>query len=163
VLLAGDQDPELERELRNAKLTVRKVPFSTFDNAAATKIRHFETYNRTAAAQHVADIVTALRAEPGAAIVATGDAALTALLAAAVVAPRLAVLDVGDFDPADDDQFAQRFYVPGLRRAGDFATAAAIAGDAVVVHGAGEKFAAVTPGASRTRLSAREIVARLRR
>jgi hypothetical protein len=163
VLVAGDPDPDLERELRRARLTIRNVPFSTFDSAAATKIRHFETYNRTPAAQRVADIVSALRAEPGAAIVASGDAALSVLLASAVVAPRLAILDVGELDPADDDQFAQRFYVPGLRRAGDFATAAAIAGEAVVMHGAGEKFAAVTPGASQTKLPAREIVARLRR
>ena len=56
-----------------------------------------------------------------------------------------------------------RLYVPGLRRAGDLATAAAIAGDAVVIHGAGENFALDGVSVARTRLSAKEIVARLRR
>ena len=163
VLLAGDDDAELERELRAARLTIKKIAFSSFDAAAATRVRHFETYNRSAAAQRVADVVTALRANPGAAIVGRGDAALTALLASAVVAPRLAILDVGHLDPGNDDQFAERFYIPGLRRAGDFATAAAVAGDAVVLHGAGEQFTAAIPSASRVRLSPREIAARLRR
>ena len=74
---------------------MKPIAFTPFDAAAAAKVRHFETYNRTPAAQRVADIVSALGADPGAAIVATGDAALAALLASAVVTPRLAILDVG--------------------------------------------------------------------
>ena len=81
---------------------MKKIAFTPFDAAAAAKVRHFETYNRTQAAQRVADIVAALGADPGAAIVATGDAALAALLASAVVTPRLAVLDVGAFDTSKD-------------------------------------------------------------
>ena len=95
---APGDDAELERELRSARFTVKKIAFTPFDAAAAAKVRHFETYNRTQAGQRVADIVAALDAEPGAAIVASGDAALAALLAAAIVPPRLAVLDVGAFD-----------------------------------------------------------------
>ena len=55
---------------------------------------------------------------PSAAIVATGDAALAALLAATIAAPSLAILDVGDFDTSDDAAYVDRLYVPGLRRAG---------------------------------------------
>jgi hypothetical protein len=162
VLLATD-DAELERELKSARFTVKKVAFTTFDGTAAAKVRHFETYNRTQAAQRVADIVAALSADPGAAVVANGDAALAALLASAVIAPRLAVLDVGGFDTSKDTDFADRLYVPGLRRAGDLATAAAIAGDTVVIHGAGGNFALEGISASRTKMTGKEIVARLRR
>jgi hypothetical protein len=161
VLLAGD-DPELEGELKRARFTVKKVAFTPFEAAAAAKVRHFETYNRTQAARRVADIVSALEADPGAAIVAGADAALAALLASAVVAPRIAVLDVGAFDTSKDADFVDRLYVPGLRRAGDLATAAASAGGAVVIHGAGERFVLEGVKVGRTKLTAKEIVARLR-
>ena len=97
VLTAG-VDADLERQLRAARFTVQPIAFTPFDAAAAAKVRHFDTYNRTAAAQRVADIVSALRAHPSAAIVASGDAALAALLASAIATPSLAILDVGDFD-----------------------------------------------------------------
>jgi hypothetical protein len=161
VLLAGD-DAELERELRAARFTVKTIAFTPFDAAAAAKVRHFETYNRTQAARRVADIVSALEAHPGAAVVASGDAALAALLASAVGTPRIAVLDPGAFDTSKDAEFVDRLYVPGLRRAGDLATAAAIAGSAVVIHGAGERFVLDGVNVSRTRLTSKEIVARLR-
>jgi hypothetical protein len=162
VLLAGD-DAEIERELRAGRFTVKTIAFTPFDAAAAAKIRHFETYNRTAAAQKVADIVAAIRADPGAAIVASGDLALAALLASAVASPRLALLDVGDFDTSKDEDFVDRLYVPGLRRAGDLQTAATVGGDALVIHGAGEHFALAGVDVSRAKLSAKDIVARLRR
>ena len=161
VLLAGD-DAELEGELKRARFTVKKVAFTPFDAAAAAKVRHFETYNRTQAARRVADIVSALEADPGAAIVASGDAALAALLASAVVTPRIAVLDVGAFDTSKAADFVDRLYVPGLRRAGDLATAAAIGGSALVIHGAGEQFALEGVKVGRTKLTAKEIVSRLR-
>jgi len=162
VLLAGD-DAEIERELRAGRFTVKTIAFTPFDAAAAAKIRHFETYNRTAAAQKVADIVAAIRADPGAAIVASGDLALAALLASAVASPRLALLDVGDFDTSKDEDFVDRLYVPGLRRAGDLQTTATVGGDALVIHGAGEHFALAGVDVSRAKLSAKDIVARLRR
>jgi hypothetical protein len=161
VLLAGD-DADLERQLRAARFTVKKVAFTPFDAAAAAKVRHFETYNRTEAARRVADIVSALEADPGAAIVASGDAALAALLASAVATPRVAVLDPGAFDTTKDTDYVERLYVPGLRRAGDLATAAALAGSAVVIHGAGDQFVLDGVRAGKTKLTAKEIVARLR-
>ena len=58
---------------------------------------------RTAASQRVADIVAALRAEPGAILIAAGDDALAGALASAIDPPRLAMLDVRGFDTTRDE------------------------------------------------------------
>ncbi|MGH9310299.1 MAG: hypothetical protein ACRD1U_13045, partial [Vicinamibacterales bacterium] len=126
------------------------------------KIRHFETYNRTAASQLVADIVAAIRATPGAALVASGDAAIASLLAAAIAEPRVAVLNVGEFDTSSDDDFVRRLYIPGLRRAGDLQTAAALAGNRVVIHNAGEHFALRGVEVDRKKMSPRDIATAIR-
>jgi dienelactone hydrolase len=165
VLVSAD-DSGLERELRSAGFTLQAIRFTPFDAEAASKIRHFDTYNRTAASQRVADFVSEMRAHPEAAIVASGDSALAGLLAAAIEPGRTAILDVGAFDTSSDTDFLERFYVPGLRRAGDFTTAARLAGDRIVIHNAGERFTLNGPplvNVSRTKLSAREIIALLRK
>jgi dienelactone hydrolase len=149
--------------LRAAGFVIQPIAFTPFDEAEAAKVRHFETYNRTAASQRVADIVTALDASPSAVLVADGDAGLAALLALAIVPGRRAVIDVGRFDRADDAQFVERVYIPGLRRAGDFATAIAMAGDHVTVHNAGDRFAVSSPRVEREQLSATAIASLLRR
>ncbi|HEV3216371.1 MAG TPA: hypothetical protein VGZ27_11650 [Vicinamibacterales bacterium] len=159
VLFAAD-DAGLERELRSAGFSLQPIEFTPFDADAASKIRHFDTYNRTAASQRVADIVAEMRAHPDAALVASGDAALAGLFAAAIAPVRIAVLDVGTFDTSGDTDFLERFYVPGLRRAGDFTTAARLAGDRIVIHNAGDRF--MLTNIKRTKLSAREIAALLR-
>ena len=138
-VVAGSQ-PEVEVLLRKAGFDIRPVQFTPFDAAAAGKVQHFETYNRTAASQKVADIVAALRESPSAVLVANGDAALPALLAAAIVPIRKAVVNVGGFDTSSDAQFVERVYIPGLRRAGDFQTAVGMARGEVIVHGAGDRF-----------------------
>jgi hypothetical protein len=162
-VLLATTDADLERELRRRHVAARTVPFAPFDRAAAGKVNHFETYNRTAASQRVADIVAALRQDPGAVLVASGDAALAGLLALAIVPGREAILDVGEFDTSSDAGFDERLYIPGLRRAGDLQTAASMAKGRIVVHGAGPRFqvAGLTPRPQR--LTAREIVAMLRR
>jgi hypothetical protein len=157
-VVAGSQ-PEVEASLRQAGFEVRPVTFTTFDAAAAGKITHFETYNRTAASQRVADIVAALREFPSAVLVADGDAALPALLAAAIVPVRLAVVDVGGFDTSSDTQFLDRIYIPGLRRAGDFQTAAAMARGEVIVHDAGDAFRVAGIRVERRALTPRQIAA----
>jgi hypothetical protein len=134
VLLAGD-DPVVARRLRARAFTVQPIAFTPFDAEAAAKIDHFDTYNRTAAGARVADIVNAVREHPGAALVASGDAAAAALLAAAVVPVPIAVLDLGGVDRTDD-WFADHFYIPGLRRAGDFQTAIDGARGTLVLHNA---------------------------
>jgi hypothetical protein len=161
VLTAGT-DSDVDRQLSAKGFKVQPIAFTPFDAAAAAKIRHFETYNRTAAAQRVADIVTALRANPTAALVASGDAALAGILASAIVTPPLAIVDVGEFDTSDDAAYVEKLYVPGLRRAGDLTTAAEVAGGAVVIHGAGQKFVLSNINVARDRLDAAAIVTRLK-
>jgi hypothetical protein len=157
VIVAGI-DAELEKELRTAKFILKPVEFTPFDAEEAAKIPHFDTYNRTAASQRVADIVDALRATPDAMLIASGDAALAGLLALGIETERRALLDVGDFDTANDTAFVERLYMPGLRRAGDFSTAFALAGDRAVIHNAGPRFLAGSP-VRREKLTPKEILA----
>ena len=89
------------------------VEFTPFDAEEAAKIPHFDTYNRTAASQRVADIVEALRATSGCGICRVGDAALAGLLALGVETERRAILDVGDFDMSSDAAFLERLYHAG--------------------------------------------------
>jgi hypothetical protein len=161
ILVAGDQ-PDVVARLRKAGHTVRPVTFTPHDQAAAEKVRHFETYNRTPAGQRVADIVSALRAAPGAVLVAAGDAALAGALASAIEPPRLAVLDVGGFSTADDDAYLARLYMPGLRRAGDVRTASDVAQGRLAIHNAGAVFDAPGARVQQAKLTAAEIVALVR-
>lgn len=161
-VVMASADPELERQLRSRGFSIRKVDYTPFDAEAAAKIPHFDTYNRTSASQRVADIVETLRASPGSALVASGDAALAGLLAAAVETGRSAVLDVDGFDTSSDAAFVDRLYMPGLRRAGDVSTAAQLAGTRLVIHNAGEKFVVAGVRARSEKLQPREIVELLR-
>jgi hypothetical protein len=163
VVLSANAGPAVERALARAGYEVRPVRFTPFDAAAAGAIRHFETYNRGAASQRVADVVRALLAEPGAALVAAGDAALASLLASAVVPVRRAVLDVQGFDTESDAAFLEHLDIPGLRRAGDLRTAAALARGELVVHGAGGRFRVPGLEARAETLSPPAIVAELAR
>jgi hypothetical protein len=161
-VLLTSPDAPLEAALRKAGFTTRQITFTPYDTAAAAAIPHFETYNRTPAGQRVADIAAALHAYPGAALVASGDAALAGLLAAAVARARLAVLDVGTFDTASDADYLDHLYVPGLRRAGGLQTAASAAGASILIHNAGERFALDGVRVRHTRLAAEDIVAAIR-
>jgi hypothetical protein len=157
VLVAGDTG-ELDAALRRAGYSPKAMAFTPFDADAAAKVQYFETYNRTQASQRVADIIAAARANPGAAIVAAGDDALAAALALPFAPIRVAVLDVEGFETSRDESFLDRLYIPGIRRAGDFATAATAAGGAVVMHNAGAGFDAGRARVVRAKLTAAEIV-----
>jgi hypothetical protein len=161
VLIAGTE-AALAPQLTRAGFSVQSVAFTPFDSAAAAKVRHFETYNRTAAAQRVADLVAALRANPGAALVASGDAALAGLLALGIAEAPLAILDVDRFDRSSDAAFLERLDIPGLRRAGDLATAASLARGTVIVHDAGDRFAVTGIDIRPEQLAVPEIVTVLR-
>jgi hypothetical protein len=161
VIVAGI-DAELEKEFLSAKFILKPVDFTPFDAEEAAKIPFFDTYNRTAASQRVADIVDALRATPDAVLVVAGDAALAGLLALAIETDRRALLDVGDFDTANDTAFLDRLYMPGLRRAGDLATAFEVAGDRAVIHNAGPRFNLDGSSLRREKLTPKEIVALLK-
>lgn len=159
VAVVAASTPEVDAALRQAGFEIRPVTFTAFDEPSAAKVRHFDTYNRTAASQRVADIVAALRQSPSAVLVADGDAALPALLAAAIVPVRLTVANVGRFDTSSDAAFLQRIDIAGLRRAGDFQTAAGMARGDLVAHGAGDAFKVRGLRIERGVLTPREIVA----
>ena len=139
-IVLATEDPAVEKAVARAGLPVHRVAFTPFDAKAAAAISMFETYNRTAASQRVADLVTALSTQPNAILVADGDAGLAGLLAAAVVPVTRAILDVGRFDLSSDAAFLERLYIPGIRRAGDLRTAAAMATGSLHVHNAGDRF-----------------------
>jgi dienelactone hydrolase len=157
VVMAGD-DSALQTALKKAGFAVRRVADTPFDAEAAAKIPHFDTYNRTHASQRVADIVRALEQAPHATLVASGDAALAAIFALAIVPADAAVLDVGPFDTSSDADFLQRVYIPGVRRAGDLQTAVSMTSARIVIHNAGERFSLEGPKIERRKLTTREIV-----
>jgi hypothetical protein len=161
-VLLGASSPELERGLKAAGFQASVISFTRFDAQAAAKVNHFETYNRTPASQRVADIVAAVRAQPGAVVIADGEAALASILAAAIVPIRLAILDVNGFDASNDQAFVDHVYIPGLRRAGDLATAATMARGEIVVHNAGSAFSVMALHPQAAKLSATDIVALVR-
>jgi dienelactone hydrolase len=112
------------------------------------KIKFFSTYNRTDTANRAQDILTAISylkgRNPGArlSVVGLGDAGLWALLARGL-APSIdrMVIDAAEFDSSSDEAFIKSVAVPGIRRAGDFTTAIAIAPlTPLIVHNAGNKF-----------------------
>jgi hypothetical protein len=162
VVLAAGDNAGAEAALRKAGYTVRPIRFTPFDADAAAKVQHFDTYNRTAASQRVADIVAALRAEPGAVLVAAGDDALAGALASAIEPTRLAILDVKGFDTTRDDDFLAHVYIPGLRRAGDFQTASDMAPGRLVIHGTGEHFDVTGARLRRATITPEEILTLVR-
>jgi hypothetical protein len=161
-VLISASDPELERALTSAGFKPSVISFTNDDPQAASKVNHYETYNRTPASQRVADIVAAVRAHPNAALVAEGDAALAAILASAVAPIRLAVLDVAGFDSSSDQSFVDHLYIPGLRRAGDLQTAAAMSTSEIVVHNGGSVFNVPALKPKGAKLTSAEIAAIVR-
>jgi hypothetical protein len=140
VIVLATSDAGVDKAVSRAGFAVRRVEFTPFDEKAAAAISMFDTYNRTAASQRVADLVAVLSKEPNAILIADGDAGLAGLLAAAVVPVTRAILDVGRFDLSSDAAFLDRLYIPGIRRAGDLRTAAAMAQGSLVLHNAGDRF-----------------------
>lgn len=147
-----------DRAFKAAGLGVIHVAF-TPPRAGEAQVRHFTTYNRTRASQQVADIVAALRATPRAVLVADGEAALPALLAAALVPVARTIVDVERFDLSNDRDFLNHLDIPGLRRAGDLQTAANMWQGEVIVHNAGDRFEIPRGKVVKRRLTAREIAA----
>ncbi|PYQ46812.1 MAG: hypothetical protein DMF78_25345, partial [Acidobacteria bacterium] len=161
VVLASE-DVALGPALTRAGFDVHPVRFTPFDEDAASRIEHFETYNRTPASQRVADIAQALRESPGSILVADGDAGLAGALALAAAPAARAVLGVGGFDTSSDAAYIERLYVPGLRRAGGLQTALAMARGPVLIRDAGTRFDVHGPTIEPRKLEASEIVRRLR-
>jgi hypothetical protein len=162
VVLAGEDAP-LEAALARAGFAVRRVVATPFDAEAAAKINHFETYNRTQASQRVADIVGTIKELRDATVIASGDWALAALLALAVVPVERAILDVEKFDNTSDQMFVDRLYIPGIRRAGDVQTAVSMAKGSIVIHDAADRFTLTGARIERRKLTPGEILEFLRR
>ena len=111
-----------------------------------TRYKFFDTYNRTDTANRVQDILTALAYLDGFSgetdLVGIGDAGLWCLLASGF-APNVnrTVIDASGFDSSDDGAFVEKLYVPCLRNAGDFRTAAAlIAPRELLIHNTRRRF-----------------------
>ncbi len=123
-------------------------------NTGAAKARRdmsdpfFTTYNRTDDSNRVQDILTAiayLERRPDVArvnLVGVGKGGLWSLLARAL-APQLhrTLVEVSNFSSEEDGAYLEHLYVPVLRRAGDFKTAAMLApASRLLIHNTGENF-----------------------
>ena len=95
--------------------------------------RFFTTFNRTDDANRVQDILTALtylRTRSNSQqvnLVGIGRAGVWALFAAAFAeGPVDVVADLDGFAADSDEEFERKFFIPGLRKAGDFRSAAVL-------------------------------------
>ena len=107
----------------------------------------FTTYNRTAAALRVQDIVTALRCFTGRGdvsevnLIGIGEAGLWGLLAAGFTEVKNVVVDAAEFDNNSDDAFLKTLPIPSIRRVGDFRTAGTlVAPRTLIIHNTGNVF-----------------------
>jgi dienelactone hydrolase len=139
VNLSGAATTAAERSKRLADLLVRRGrAVLTIECFTARRpkndFKFFTTYNRSDDANRIQDILTAIAflkmRYPGAslALVGEGPAGLLALLARGL-SPALdkVAIDAAGFDTASDEAFLHSLPIPGIRRAGDFATAVFIA------------------------------------
>jgi dienelactone hydrolase len=108
---------------------------------------YFTTYNRTAAALRVQDIVTTLRCFTGRGdvsevnLIGIGEAGLWSLLAAGFTDVKNVIVDAAAFDNNSDDAFLNTLPIPSIRRVGDFRTAGAlIAPRPLILHNTGDAF-----------------------
>jgi cephalosporin-C deacetylase-like acetyl esterase len=113
-----------------------------------SEFKFFTTYNRTDQANRVQDILTAIsylkKKSQGSAfyVVARGESGGLALLARGL-APQIdkMAIDVLQFNTQSDDDYLKLLPIPGLKRAGDFTTAVAIAPlTPLLIHNAGGRF-----------------------
>ena len=107
----------------------------------------FTTYNRTAAALRVQDIVTALHCFTGRGdvsevnLIGIGEAGLWGLLAAGFTDVKNVVIDTAGFDNSSDDAFLKTLPIPSIRRTGDFRTAGTlVAPRNLILHNTGHAF-----------------------
>lgn len=119
-------------------------------NGSSEKTRYnfISTYNRLNDAQRVQDVLTAiayLNKIKGAArlnVIGLKEGGLYTLLARGFATGiDQMVIDATQFNNNNDDEFLKRLAIPGLRRAGDFTTAVAIAPlTPLLIHNTGKQF-----------------------
>jgi hypothetical protein len=105
---------------------------------------YFLSYNRSVSSERVQDILTAaayLKGQFGGKLelVGLGDAGLWCVFAAAVApGPMDVVADLNGFG-GSDEEFRDRFFVPGIQRAGGFTAALRLAGRVRTILPGGEE------------------------
>jgi dienelactone hydrolase len=118
------------------------------DTARKPEAEFFPCYNRTDAVERVQDILTALAWLEAAwkperiSVVGQGAAGLWCLLARPLFKKDYAVAaDASVFDASKDESYLEKLYIPLLRRAGDFESAAWLApASPLLVHNTGGRF-----------------------
>jgi dienelactone hydrolase len=143
----------LARDLTKRGILLLSV--DTFQTGAArdaerkTRVGFFTCYNRTDDIERVQDILTALAWleaawRPGKiSVVGQGTAGLWCLLARPFFPKDYTVVaDAAAFDASKDESYVEKLYVPLLRRAGDFQSAALLApASPLLLHNTGSGFA----------------------
>ncbi len=151
-VLDGDAAAKAKRErdeliasLVQAGHTVATINCFPAHQVAQTKYKYFTTYNRTDAANRIQDILTAVAFlnQTGKLSVVGLDQAGTPALLARSFAPQIdrMIVDAAQLKSSSDEAFLNWLPIPGLRRAGDFTTAVAVAPLApLTIHNTGDKF-----------------------
>lgn len=114
------------------------------------KMRYFTTFNRTDNANRVQDLLTAiaglrkLSGRQSVNLVGMGQAGVWAVFARALADSNVVLLaNLARFDATSDDEYVNHFFVPGIRRAGDFRGAATLmASGRAVLHNISTAFPA---------------------
>ncbi|MBI3667341.1 MAG: acetylxylan esterase, partial [Acidobacteria bacterium] len=112
--------------------------------------KFFTTFNQTDDANRVQDILTALeyvRGRSGKAevnLVGLEMGGVWSYLARALADDQVSLAaDLAQFQAGNDEEYIEKFFIPGLRKAGDFRAAAALAASGrALVHNAGPGFQA---------------------
>jgi hypothetical protein len=123
---AARKSPEFAALLRSGRPIFAIDAFQTGAAIAprAREAKMFLTFNRTDDANRVQDILTVLAwlNEPNGELVGLGKAAIWCQFAAALCPYHVQLkADLGDFT-GTDDQYLERFFVPGIQRAGGLQT-----------------------------------------
>ena len=111
--------------------------------------RYFTTFNRTDDANRMQDILTAIAAlrrqtgQQAVNLAGMGEAGVWSVFARALSDADVSLLaDIAQFYAASDEEYIKHFFVPGIRRAGDFRAAATLlAGGPAVLHNVSTSFA----------------------
>jgi hypothetical protein len=147
-----DRDALIALLVQSGHLVATINCFPPHQNAVAGKYKFFTTYNRTDAANRIQDILTATaflnqmgKDQAGKTmlnLVALDRAGVWALLARGL-APQFekTVIDADGFNVSSDEEFLRKLPIPGIRHAGDFTTAVAIAPlTPLQIYNTGDKF-----------------------
>src|SRR5579871_52532 len=145
VVLAGVEDSALIAELNRIGRVVIFV--EPFEETRDVKSRYFSTYNRTADQLRVSDVLAAAaiaEKQYGAVdLVGAGPGGLWVLVAREVAGATNAIrirhtaADAGRFPTADESAYLERLNIPGILRAGGFAS---LPNEGVLIHNTGGVF-----------------------